>query len=284
MRLIGLDKTSPQEYKAILRELTNTPPDNKAHNAGCCASIHYVRYADDFIIGVEGSYEMAVEILNKVKSFLETLKLALNETKTKITKFNSKPIEFLGYKIMAPFLHGSEKPYETIREPNSGRTVTRRKKLRIKTYMNYDKVISRMAANGLICKRVRPSDTSELIWRGTFRGNLVNLDHVDILRYYNSLIRSTYQYYCFVTNMNQVARVIWLITESCAQTLARKYQIKSLKKVYHKFGKDLGINIVDSKGNNRRVSLYVPTDYKRKPIVNTLGNNNPLVIGDLGRV
>jgi group II intron reverse transcriptase/maturase len=102
MRLIGLDKTSPQEYKAILRELTNTP--NKAHNDSF-TRVHYVRYADDFIIGVEGSYEMSVEILNKVKSFLETLKLALNETKTKITKFNSKPIEFLGYKIMGTFLN-----------------------------------------------------------------------------------------------------------------------------------------------------------------------------------
>jgi hypothetical protein len=133
--------------------------------------------------------------------------------------------------------------------------------------MNYGKVISRMMVSGLIRKRVQQRGTPRLTWRGTFRGNLVNLDHADILRYYSSIIRGIYNYYCFVNNMSLVARVVWLITESCAQTLARKYKMKSLKKVFHKFGKDLGINVVDSKGNNRRVSLYTPVDYKRKSIV-----------------
>jgi group II intron reverse transcriptase/maturase len=237
MRLKGLEKTpSPQEYNEVLRKLTNTP--STAHNDSF-TRVHYVRYADDFIIGVEGSYEMAVEILNRVQSFLETLNLKLNESKTKITKFNTKPIELLGYKIMAPYrpTEGGPPPYETTREPKrgSGRTITRRKKLRIRTYMDYEKVTSRMAANGLICKRVRPGAASKLVWRGTFRGNLVNLDHADILQYYSSIIRGIYNYYCFVANMNQVAKVIWLITESCAQTLARKYKVKSLKKVFHKF-------------------------------------------------
>lgn len=33
--------------------------------------IHYVRYADDFVMGVEGSYKIAMEILQKLDSFID---------------------------------------------------------------------------------------------------------------------------------------------------------------------------------------------------------------------
>jgi hypothetical protein len=39
---------------------------------------------------------------------------------------------------------------------------------------------------------------------------------------------------------------------------------------------------VDSKGNDRRPTVAVPTDYKRKPITKISGESNPLV--DLGKV
>jgi retron-type reverse transcriptase len=103
MRTTGLDKGSPQESPSIIRKLTSTP--SVTHNDASSGCIHYVRYADDFIIGVEGSFRMAFEILSKVCTMVhKTLKLTLNESKTKITKFNTKPIEFLGYQIMAPLL------------------------------------------------------------------------------------------------------------------------------------------------------------------------------------
>ena len=49
--------------------------------------IQYVRYADDFLIGVIGSKEDAEGIKQKVKNFLmDTLKLEMSEEKTKITQ------------------------------------------------------------------------------------------------------------------------------------------------------------------------------------------------------
>jgi group II intron reverse transcriptase/maturase len=57
----------------------------------------YIRYADDFIIGVLGPRELAVEIREKVKNFLtEELRVKLNLEKTKITHI-TKGIEFLGH-------------------------------------------------------------------------------------------------------------------------------------------------------------------------------------------
>ena len=66
--------------------------------------IKYVRYADDFIIGVIGSKSDCEAIKEDIKNFLgEKLKLTLSEEKTLITHGNRKA-KFLGYEIyVRPF-------------------------------------------------------------------------------------------------------------------------------------------------------------------------------------
>lgn len=57
----------------------------------------YCRYADDWIIGVKGSYEETEAILNKCREFLrDELKLVLSEEKTKITNLMKDKVSFLG--------------------------------------------------------------------------------------------------------------------------------------------------------------------------------------------
>lgn len=61
--------------------------------------IAYVRYANDFLIGVCGSKQDCQFIKQTLKDFLaKTLKLELSEEKTKI-KHSSQPVRFLGYDI-----------------------------------------------------------------------------------------------------------------------------------------------------------------------------------------
>jgi len=61
--------------------------------------LKYVRYADDFLIGVIGSKEDCVKIKKEITTFLsEKLKLTLSEEKTLITHAN-KSAKFLGYEI-----------------------------------------------------------------------------------------------------------------------------------------------------------------------------------------
>ena len=89
----------------------------------------------------------------------------------------------------------------------------------------------------------RKARSMSLIYRGRFKGNLVNSDHADILKYYNSVIRGVYNYYSFVNNTQDLSHVIWRLTELCALTLAIRFKLKTMKKVYRKFGKDLGCHI-----------------------------------------
>jgi hypothetical protein len=68
--------------------------------------IHYVRFADDFIITIIGKKSEAIDIKNKCADFLNDLKLTLSPEKTLITNPRSKPIPFLGYLIQkSPLLH-----------------------------------------------------------------------------------------------------------------------------------------------------------------------------------
>lgn len=61
--------------------------------------IRYVRYADDFLVGITGPRSMAIEIRKKIDEFLLTkLRLKLNREKTKITNISNK-VPFLGYII-----------------------------------------------------------------------------------------------------------------------------------------------------------------------------------------
>lgn len=62
--------------------------------------ITYVRYADDFIVGVRASKETATRIFNEVKTFLKSeLHLTVNEEKSHITHVFSDVAFFLGMRI-----------------------------------------------------------------------------------------------------------------------------------------------------------------------------------------
>jgi len=75
----GQNVTKPEEFKAAVKSLRKIP-STKSDETYC--RIQYVRYADDFIIGVQGSLTMAKEILEKVRQFVEEeLQLKLNDKK-----------------------------------------------------------------------------------------------------------------------------------------------------------------------------------------------------------
>lgn len=98
------DSLTPEEKKkrakhlkklqAAEQAMTPTVPKDTSYKR-----IQYVRYADDFLIGVIGSKEDAESIKQKVKNFLfDTLKLEMSEEKTKITHTGDRA-RFLGYDI-----------------------------------------------------------------------------------------------------------------------------------------------------------------------------------------
>lgn len=69
-------------------------PDDESH-----VKIRYIRYADDFIIGITGSRRLATIIKEKIRSYLDSeLGIELSMEKTHITHI-SRGVPFLGYKL-----------------------------------------------------------------------------------------------------------------------------------------------------------------------------------------
>jgi group II intron reverse transcriptase/maturase len=86
-----------KKVKAIDKERFNMPACDEMDSS--YKRLKYVRYADDFLIGVIGSKEDSKRIKEGIKVFLESkLKLELSEEKTLITH-TEKPAKFLGYEV-----------------------------------------------------------------------------------------------------------------------------------------------------------------------------------------
>jgi group II intron reverse transcriptase/maturase len=231
----GYNKTRPELYNIIIQKLLKS---DSIRRDDSYVRVHYIRYADDFVIGIVGSHTLAKEILGRVENFVkEYLNLMFNPEKTRVIDFKKNAFKFLGFNIMAPMSKKGIKPIETIR--SNDRIITRRKKTRTVIHMDTDKVLNRLAKNGFIRKRISPTKHNELIYRGTFKGNLINLDHPDILMYYNSVLRDIKNYYSFAKNRVSISWVAWLLKESCALTLGRKFKVKTLAQIFSKFGSDL---------------------------------------------
>jgi len=76
--------------------------------------LYYVRYADDFLIGVNGSQRLALNLKEEINTFLsEKLKLTMSLEKTKLTNSNPKDqrkVFFLGTEIYRPTSPNQNQP------------------------------------------------------------------------------------------------------------------------------------------------------------------------------
>lgn len=85
-----------QELREHRRALQLSPKDNSSQ----CYKIYYVRYADHFIIGVNGPHSLALKIKDLVSTFLkDSLHLFLNDKNSKITSAIYDRALFLGTHI-----------------------------------------------------------------------------------------------------------------------------------------------------------------------------------------
>jgi group II intron reverse transcriptase/maturase len=84
-----------KKYKLAMQERRKFP----VYADGDSRAIKYVRYADDFLIGVCGTKKDCEAIKREVGEFLETLKLKMSEEKTLITHATTEKAKFLGYHI-----------------------------------------------------------------------------------------------------------------------------------------------------------------------------------------
>ena len=176
--------------------------------------MYYVRYADDFLVGIIGSKTDAIAMKDWLTEYLnDTLKLELSDEKTLITNAKER-VRFLGYEIV------KWAGKRILRYPTKKGVVTRRTCTRhLALLMPRDKVRTFARTYG------DPDG-----WKGAHRTNLLHLSELEILKTYNAEIRGFLGYYSLADNLTSVASsILWLTSTSFFRTLAGKRQSSLMK-------------------------------------------------------
>jgi group II intron reverse transcriptase/maturase len=132
-----------KEIRSLRKERNNLHSRIRTGNR-----ISYVRYADDWMIGIIGKKEFAQQVKEDVKLFLEdTLKLQMSDEKTKITSLTEDKARFLGVDIHIPKAKESKLVYRTM----SGRSIpTRINQVRVNFLIPYKEIIENLAKEGFL--------------------------------------------------------------------------------------------------------------------------------------
>lgn len=231
------------QIKRVRRELWKIP--SKDPRDPNFRKLVYVRYVDDFVVGIIGSREEAVDVRNKIRNFLkDELKLNLNEEKSLITHFSKNFISFLGAYIKGDW--EKEKRIGVIKKLG----VTRKVRLTSWNvlYAPIKDIFEKASQNGFFKKK-------KGLYVPTKVGRLINLDHADIIKYYNACIRGILNYYSFANNRKSLGSFVHGLKHSCARTLALKYKLRFASKAFGRFGGKL-------KCPSTKIELFIPNTFK----------------------
>jgi len=219
--------------------------------------IRYVRYADDWVVGIIGARSVAVSIKETIKSFLEEeLMLELSEDKTLITHLPTNKAKFMGVYFYTYTVRRSTSPMIVRRVIQGKFCYSRINNVRIHFAMPTREIINSMIDKGFILEKQVDGKKNLVPFAIT---KWIFLDHRGIILRYNSVIDGLYNYYFFVNNTADFWNIQYFLQHSCAKTLARKLNLHSRAKVFQKFGynltaraepgtkqKDIGLKLRDS--------------------------------------
>nr|YP_009054638.1 hypothetical reverse transcriptase/maturase [Chromochloris zofingiensis]AIK29126.1 hypothetical reverse transcriptase/maturase [Chromochloris zofingiensis] len=241
--------TEKREIRANLRKIPVGDPFDPN-----LIRVRYVRYADDFVVSVLGPHSLAVRLLKEIEEFLgNTLKLQMNAAKRVITNVKTHKAHFLGVSIQCS--KHAEKPVTLSKTGKRVRVTPQFQKNetfpRVRLHAPIQDIFAKLHTRGFI-QWANDGKTA----KPTALTRLVNMNHSDILAYYNKIIRGILNYYSFADNFKSLGSVVRTLQMSCARTLALKYKLRFASKVFKKYGNAL-TDPETQKG------LYVPHTYKR---------------------
>ena len=208
--------------------------------------MRYVRYADDFLIGVIGSREDCVTTKEDIKKFLlDKLKLELSDEKTLITHGHDHA-KFLGYEVT---IRKSEKT----RKGSKGlpkRSLDHKTVVLLPLEVMKDKLMEYKAMKIIV-------ENGKEKWESTSRPYLRSNDDLEILNRYNSEIRGIYNYYCIANNVSILNSFYQIMKESLYKTFSSKYE-STVRKIINSYTRDkiFIVQYEDNKGKKHERELY----------------------------
>lgn len=251
-------KTAKDEEKSVLLKLRKSLRSELVKTP-CTAQtdkrIKYIRYADDFIIGVKGSKEDCIDIKAKFSEFIKnSLKMELSEEKTLITHSSAKA-RFLGYDIQVR-RNGKIKPSKN----HTQRTLNNQVDLSIPL----DEKIMKFLFDKKIITQQKDGEI-----RTASRRALLRCTEFEIVSAYNSELRGLCNYYSIASNFVRLNYFAYLMEYSCLKTIANKHK-STTKKIVDKYraGKDGWCVPYETKAGEKQLYFAKYTDCKKPATFN----------------
>lgn len=245
------------EIKRLREERNNYPARNEMDSS--IKRLKYVRYADDFLIGIIGSLEDCKTVKEDIKNYLnETLKLELSDEKTLITNAQ-KAAKFLGYDV---FIRRNN----DLRKDKFGKTV-RTFGHKPVLYLNFETMRKKLF--DYKAARIAVVNGKEL-WKSIVRTYMLNLDDLEIVSQFNAEIRGFYNYYSIANNSYVINSFYHIMSYSMYKVFANKYK-SSVKKILLKYKKNKVFQVAyeNSKGKTLYQSFY-HDGFKRKKVAGNI--------------
>jgi hypothetical protein len=207
-----------EEIRRLRIKKFKVPSKNYSKNI---LRIHYVRYADDWVIFTNCNLERCEEIKKQLTTFLDkTLNLTLDPVKTKITNLNKDYINFLAFSI------GIRK-FPLVKRNSLG--YLRRVAHNIIIRPDRNRINNR-----LIMKLMAKTKLSNNTIIGISVPFYTHFEINDIITKFNSISRGLYNYYLPIVKPAYLTEFGYIINFSCFRTICRKYDmsIRKLNKIY----------------------------------------------------
>jgi len=210
--------------------------------------IVYVRYADDFLIGVIGCKEDAVQVKADVGAFVsEQLHLELSAKKTLITHGHDFA-RFLGYDITVSTVQNSTR----MKTGHTKRSFIGR----IRLCVPKEKWLNRLISYRALKISYDKAHGNKEIWEPTRRPGLMRLDDIEILNQYNAEVRGLYNYYRLAHNVSVLNSFLYVMKYSMYKTFAGKYRT-SMRKIIRKYSRDRDFVVsYPSKNGTKSIVFY----------------------------
>ena len=221
-----------------MRRLPSGDPDDPGFRR-----LHYVRYADDFLLGYIGSKAEAEDIKRQLDTYMrENLKLELSSEKTLISHATTQPARFLGFHIV------TQRANDKL-DQRGQRRVNGKIGLRVPA----DVVRNRCK---LYKRKGQPFHRAELLADDDF----------SIVARYQTEYRGLVNYYLPAQNVSWFNQLRWVMQTSMLKTLAWKHKT-SLKSVARRYR----ANVRTPHGVMRCYEVRVEREGGKRPLIARFG-------------
>ena len=219
------------------------------------SKIEYVRYADDWLVGVWGTKALAKSLRTEIANFLLSLKLTLSEEKTLITNTRLGRVKFLGTLIRRIA------PTRRFRPLSSGN-------------------IWMTIPLPLITKRLKEKG----FWKPGPKGPIpigitkfIPLSIKELILRFRTILNGYLNYYSFSDNIRSLSYIYFLLHHSLRKTICRKIDIGP-REFFAIYGPNITITI------RRKDGKWVDLDFPMPKLTRNPTNFQGVTPGDPLRV